>query len=192
MYYVVFNELYLNKNIKIRYNQAQNLKLYIMKFKHSGILSLVFLFGIGILQLQSQSYSLNIKRWDSTENNIELSTIKKITFLGTDFIINYQKGSTENYATSSVRKIVFGSYSGLKETLSETNPLQIFPNPSGDFITLKNQPEGVANLSIYSICGTQIMNLQHYSCNVPIDISWLTKGIYIIKVNNQALKFTKL
>ena len=153
-----------------------------MKFKLPGILSLIFLFGLGVLQLQSQTFFLDINRWDGTDKSVELAALKKITFSDTDIILNYQIGSSENYATSSIRKIIFGSYNGLKETINNTNSILIYPNPSSDYITLKNKPEGDLNFNMYSISGTQVMNILHYSGNEPIDVSRIKEGIYIIKI----------
>jgi hypothetical protein len=147
---------------------------------------------VSVLSAQSKSVALDIKKWDGSDKIIDLNSLRKITFAGGNLVLNYQSGSTESVVTSSVRKLVFASITGVNDVSVENNALLVFPNPGVDFISLKNVSAGVKNIGVYSICGIQVMNLQHYSNNDRIDISGLTKGIYIIKVNNQALKFTKL
>jgi len=162
-----------------------------MKFKLFRTLSLFVILGIQALPVQSQTVFLDIKNLDGSDKKIELSALNKITFSNSDLILNYLVGTNENIVTSSIRKIVFSTSTGINDIQGDHN-LFIYPNPSSDFISIKNQPEGETNILIYSIAGTQIMRIQHYPGNEPIDISRLTRGIYIIKVNNKALKFTKL
>lgn len=158
-----------------------------MKFKTL----LLILFGISIMQIQSQTSSLELKKWDGTDKSIELNTLRKITFSGSNLILNYQTGSTESIVTSDIRKFTFGSFTGVDEILA-SNELCIFPNPSSDYIILKNVSEGELNISIYSINGTLIMNANLSDVNQQIDVRQLTKGIYLIKTNAKVLKFIKL
>jgi hypothetical protein len=161
-----------------------------MKLKFTSLLFLFVLLGISVMHLQAQSLSLNIKQTDNTEKSIQLSALKKITFSGTDMTLNYQAGTIENIGISLIQKIVFGPFTALSNTLVDDTSLAVYPNPSFDFIILKNLPENSANIAVYSINGTEIMNLS--APTQKIDVSHLVKGVYLIKVNNQVSKFIKL
>lgn len=163
-----------------------------MKIKFTFALLLLALLGVGVMNVQSQTVSLDIKKWDSSDKSIDLNNLRKITFGGGNLILSYHVGSDENIVTSSIRNMVFTSITGINDLKTDAKSMLVYPNPGVDFISLKNVPTGDLNLVIYSICGNQIINLQHYTNDNQINISRLTKGIYIIKVNNQALKFTKL
>lgn len=162
-----------------------------MRLKITPVLLLIiFLIGIGTLRVQSQNFSLNIKKADNTEKNIQLNLLKKITFSGTDMVLNYQAGITENVAVSTIQKVTFSPFTALSSTFEDENILSVYPNPSSEYICLKNAPESMTSIRIYSISGIQVMNLP--LTNNRIDVSQLAKGIYLIKVNNQVSKFTKL
>jgi hypothetical protein len=162
-----------------------------MVVKITPKLILIILFvGIVSLQLNSQNVFLNLKKADHTEKNIQLSLLKKITFVGTDLVLNYQSGSTENVTVSTIQKVTFSSYTALSNTFEDDNTFSVYPNPSSEYIYLNNAPTGMTSVSIYSISGIQVMNL--ILVDKKIDISQLAKGIYLIKVNNQVSKFTKL
>jgi hypothetical protein len=163
-----------------------------MKFKLLFTLFLFALFGIGVMNLQSQTVSLEIMKWDNSGNSINVNSLRKITFGSGNVILNYQTGNVENVPASSIRKIVFTSVTGINDLHIDTESMFVYPNPGIDYISLKNLPAGDLTVAIYTLCGNQLLNLQHYTNTDQINISELTKGVYIIKVNNQALKFMKL
>jgi hypothetical protein len=162
-----------------------------MQLKITLVLFIIILFvGMGSLQVQSQNLSLNIIKTDNTEQDVQLSLLKKITFVGTEMIFDYQSGTTENVAVSLIQKVTFGSFTALSSTFENEKNLVVYPNPSSDCIYLNNVPESLTNVAIYSINGIQVMNLP--LMDKKIDISQLAKGIYFVKVNNQVSKFSKL
>jgi len=163
-----------------------------MKIKLSFVLFLFALFGMGVMNVQSQTVSLDIKSKDGGENIIEVNSLRKITFGNGIMILNYRIGSVENIAKSSIQKLVFTSFTGFNDLPVIPKILIVFPNPAKEFISINNIPDGDVKIVIFSISGSKMLTLQHYTNNEMIDISHLIRGIYIIKVNNQALKFSKL
>jgi len=163
-----------------------------MKLKLFSALFLFALFGIGVMNLQSQTVSLGIMKWDNSDKSVDVNSLRKITFGSGNLILNYQTGNVENVPASSIRKMVFTSVTGVNDLHVDTKSLVVYPNPGIDYISLKNLPAGDLQVTVYTLCGNQLLNLQHYSNVDQINISELTKGVYIIKVNNQALKFMKL
>lgn len=163
-----------------------------MKIKLYYPLFLFALYGMGIMNVQSQNVSLDIKNRDGSEKSIDVNSLRKITFGNGMIILNFRIGTIENVASSSVQKLVFTSFTGFNDIREDAKTPVVFPDPAIDFISLRNIPAGVVKIDIFSITGSQIIHLQNYTNDEIIDISHLTKGIYIIKVNNRALKFTKL
>ena len=164
-----------------------------MKYKLSRKLLLVFVLASIVLQVSSQTVSLDLKNWDGTAKSIELSTLRKITFSGTDMILNYKSGNTESIATSGIRKLVFGTFTDVKNVIEDNkNVLLLFPNPSVDYISLKNTQNQAMDISIYSAGGSQIMSFSLLNSNDQIDIRGLFRGVYLIKANDKVLKFIKL
>jgi len=75
--------------------------------------------------------------------------------------------------------------------LNEEEEISIYPNPASDVIYMKNAPETSTIVSIYRIDGALILQKQISSQNKASNISELTSGLYVIKIDNQALKFIK-
>jgi zinc metalloprotease ZmpB len=63
--------------------------------------------------------------------------------------------------------------------LNENNAFLIYPNPATDKITIDLNGNNSINLSIYNIVGELLFHKELYKSE--IDISFLPKGIYIIK-----------
>jgi len=67
------------------------------------------------------------------------------------------------------------------DELFPTQSAVIYPNPANDFVFIKTQSE--AQVSIFNINGQQVINTLANSGN-RIDISRLTSGIYMIKIED--------
>ena len=67
--------------------------------------------------------------------------------------------------------------------------LAIYPNPSASFITINSKNQPIENVKISDISGKQIIDLKNLNTETKnIDISYLSKGIYFISINNQVIK----
>lgn len=161
-----------------------------MKLKFTSAFFLCLFCGMINLPLHSQNFSLELKKWDGTGKSIALDNLRKITFSGTDVVFSYTAGSPENVPVSEIRKFMFSSYTGLNSTLS--SDIHVFPNPSSDYITLSNLSDKNTTVELYTLSGMHVMSSVVFAGSDRIDVRRLSKGIYIIKVNNTVLKFTKI
>jgi len=67
--------------------------------------------------------------------------------------------------------------------------LAIYPNPSASFITINSKNQLIENVKISDISGKQIIDLKNLNTETKnIDISYLSKGVYFISINNQVTK----
>lgn len=156
-----------------------------LKFPLIVILSMIFSQFI-----IAQNTYLEIIKNDNTQKKVELSILNKLSFSETDLILKYTAGNDESVPKSEIRKIIFGTATGVQNIVQKNN-FQVFPNPSKNFILLRNIPEGEYIVSIYSISGSQIFNMKTSSILNSIDVSSLKTGMYLIKANNYVTKFTK-
>lgn len=163
-----------------------------MRFLFSGILSLFFLFGIAVMNVHSQSNALMLKKTDGTDQTVAFIKLKKITFSGTNLVLNYQTEPTESISLASIRKMIFGTYTAVDRITVDNKDLNIYPNPSTDFISVKAGMVAKSNIAIYSLSGTLVLSVTLTSIDEKIDVRSLQKGMYILKLENQAFKFTKL
>lgn len=63
--------------------------------------------------------------------------------------------------------------------------IAVFPSPSQYTITVSNVPKD-SNLSIYNALGNCLFKAKADGSALPVDISGLPEGIYIVKVDNEA------
>jgi hypothetical protein len=66
-------------------------------------------------------------------------------------------------------------------SISEANKgfFQIFPNPAN---TLLFAPTGV--LTVYDILGNEVLRLNNTNSSLPINVSAISTGIYLVKLQN--------
>lgn len=74
--------------------------------------------------------------------------------------------------------------------LQKENPLQVYPNPATDFITLHPIPENLSEIYIYDINGRMIHSQKDDFSN--IDISNLPSGLYFLKLFDDSGKIQQL
>lgn len=66
--------------------------------------------------------------------------------------------------------------------LQASSPLKVFPNPAQDFITIQLD-ELIREVQIFDLSGKLILQSNSLSKEDRIDLSGLSKGMYILKVN---------
>lgn len=153
------------------------------------LLCLVSFSLIGVSKAQS---NLILQFTDKTQVNPVLSTISKITFTGDNLEMKYNDGMSNSYLISTVNKITFNTLSGLNELSTQEDLISLYPNPAKDVIYLKNASENETKVSVFRLDGACLMSVQISIIGEGIDVSSLSKGIYVLKIGGKALKFTKL
>jgi len=66
--------------------------------------------------------------------------------------------------------------------------ISMYPNPAQDHVTMLTSGKGTAD--IYDITGKLVSSVTLFSSIQTIDISKLSKGVYVVKVNNSDNNFT--
>ena len=135
--------------------------------------------------------SLIINSLNNTNKGIALSNIDKITFSGGNMNVNKTDVSFENLLLTDIRKITFGTLSGTNPIVSDKFLTSFFPNPSTNYITIRNPLQVSLNFCITTLEGRKIFQKQITTEFETIDISKLSKGIYLLKMNDVTQKLIK-
>ncbi len=159
-----------------------------MKLKNYGFLVLILL-CMAISNSHAQN-SMIIKFSDNSESGTSLALISKITFADNNLVLKLNTGISSNYLLSTIKKLVFSTTSEVINPDTDTE-IALFPNPSNNFICLKNLSDDNNQITVYNASGVLVMSAT-VNATDKIDISALSKGIYIIRVANTAIKFSKL
>ncbi len=117
-----------------------------------------------------------------------LTALQSISLNETGIGVKDKKGETGAFDYANIEKLYFN----MIVSMVEANPVTTFHvslDATGSTLRLQGV-DGFSNVNIYSMNGQIVKKLSHWKGN-SIDISALVPGVYIIQVNNQALKFKK-
>jgi hypothetical protein len=101
-----------------------------------------------------------------------------------------------NAGNSTVTFHYMGASTGVDET-SEENELHIFPNPASEKLIIENGKLKIEKVEILNVIGKNVFQCQLSIVNyqLPIDVSQLSSGIYIVRVKTdkgiRTAKFVK-
>jgi hypothetical protein len=162
--------------------------------KKKLLLFLVFL-SAGFITEEVNAQSMVLKAKDGTETVRNLSTLQRLYFENNNLFLKNTGGTAESYVLTNISKIYFKSGTTVAEMISQNQGDQnilLYPNPVKNVFRLQNLPEGTFTIAIFRIDGTLVFLTQVTADKNAIDVSNLNKGIYLLKIRNQALKFAKL
>ncbi len=148
----------------------------------------------GWINNNASAQYFTIEFQDGTEETQDLNLLDNFKFPDNLLQVNYLSGESDSYDLSAVSTVYFLEESittAVDNMKSENQEVSVFPNPASDVIYLKNISETGIYLCIYEIDGKLIKSEVISDVNQSFDISNLQNGIYIIKINNQAIKFIK-
>jgi len=74
---------------------------------------------------------------------------------------------------------------GIAET--EGQSLSLYPNPANDFVTLKG--ESLGKVYVYNTLGQKVDELEAQGSEIRINTAAYENGIYVVKADEQMLKF---
>jgi hypothetical protein len=149
----------------------------------------LLLIGTGISEVNAQSMVIRAK--DGTETVKSLSGLQKFTFNDNNLLLDYTTGSTESYSLSNISKLYFSTGNGNSVITSQTNKISIYPNPTSGQLYVSNIPESSTIATIYRIDGALVLKTEMEAGTNTISVEGLSKGLYLLKINNQVLKFFK-
>ena len=85
---------------------------------------------------------------------------------------------------------IFDPGSGVETTVADSK-LVVFPNPANDVVNVKNGA-AIESIALYSMSGAQV-NAQPVveGSNATLNVSGLASGVYMLKVNDKAVRLIK-
>jgi hypothetical protein len=136
--------------------------------------------------------SMTIQLSDGTEQYFVVMNIQNITFSDNSLVLNLNNGTTSYQTLSLINKLYFSANTNNSLSTSEDTQVIVYPNPVSDFLILKNVPKGNQSVYFYRVDGVLSKQILLFSGDEQVvDVSSLVKGLYIVKVNNQAFKIWK-
>jgi hypothetical protein len=159
--------------------------------KKKWILLIIILFP-GVIVSEINAQSLIIQMNDGIENTVTLSTVQKLNFSQTDLVVVFKAGSNDAYGLSDIRKLYFdANVSTGEDARIDAQRLSVYPNPAGNFITVKGIPDQAVTVSVYQTDGQLVLTETVTFSTLNIDVSRLQCGLYLVTALGRTTKFIK-
>lgn len=118
------------------------------------------------------------------ENSFSLNEIKKITFDTANMIITMTNGSTTQLPLASLNKMFFSEtgITGIAAQKQGSSQVKLI-----DGVIHVNAPAGSV-ITLFNMGGQAVRTMTSATDDTQINVSSLTKGVYIVKVGNLTKK----
>lgn len=134
--------------------------------------------------------SLILKFNDGMQAGLPVSTLDRMTFSNGNVELKKTDASVSSFLMTDISRMTFGLFSGIDEVAYDNDALAVYPSPARNYIMLKNAPAGELHVLIFRQDGVLMKNIK-LDATQQVDISNFQKGLYLLKVNNKTIKFTK-
>lgn len=165
--------------------------LNLLMRKKSAFLLTLALAGTATSASAQASLVLNPKQGSSEKKEFLLDGIRTLTFGDDGLTVNLKDGQTYAAAFDNLATLTFRDESTAIETVTAEYAANLDLFLTDGRLGVNNLPANVATeAALYDAAGRAVLMRRQWN-GEPIAIGHLPKGVYIFKVNNQTLKFTR-
>jgi hypothetical protein len=146
----------------------------------------VLLLGLGLQATQAQT-ALFVKQKVGINTPFNLSTLKSITFDGSNVTVNKKDASTSSFVRTNVQYMNFGINTDIDQINGTVNSkLKIFPNPVIDVLNIAYSEtiSQLIQIEIIGIDGKVALHSTLYNSVNSFSVATLPKGLYLLRCNN--------
>ena len=128
----------------------------------------------------------------TNQNTYAISDVNQLTFADKSFsVVMKNTSETPAFNFADVKKITFKVATGINNNTLNESAGKLSYTLNNNLMTITGANTGNANnVSFYTVSGVRCMQLNSWR-GEQINISSLPAGVYIVKVNNQTIKFKK-
>lgn len=153
------------------------------------IFSTILLLTFGVLVGKAQTTTVEVRLQDGGVHSYEMGATGKLYFQNDYLFIDDGTNVPYTHLVSNIEKMLF-SYEVSIEDI-ETADCNVYPNPASSFLKISVTNADVNHYQIFSIDGRMLMAGDCRN-DESIDVSALPQGLYLLKVNGQTFKISKL
>lgn len=128
--------------------------------------------------------------YNNSQSNSSFQDVSKFYFSNDNLVID-QHGIETNIPLSTIRRLELEAITTGDVASWDENTVLIYPNPTSDHLYFSAPQQRDVLVTIYSLSG-QLLHRAMVNTSESVDVSSLSKGIYVIKIDEQTYKFTKL
>ncbi|MEI7502087.1 MAG: T9SS type A sorting domain-containing protein [Paludibacter sp.] len=155
----------------------------------------VLLLGLGLQATQAQT-ALFVKQKVGNNTPFNLSSLKSLTFAGSNVTVIQKDASTSSFVRTNVQYMNFAENNPTELTPingEQNSKLTLFPNPVQDVLNIEMSNVGLKpmQIEIVGIDGKVALLTVLHNRNSSISVSSLPKGLYLLRSNIGTSKFIK-
>ncbi|MBO7260633.1 MAG: T9SS type A sorting domain-containing protein [Bacteroidaceae bacterium] len=148
---------------------------------------LLFLITAATLTTTATAQNLVINGKDGSTTDLNLESLRKITFSKGNLVARYSDGTYSEYALSTIGKLAFETGTGLSSIEIMDGHLAYSSQSGTAFVT---NSQG-SDLIVYNISGRIVLKQSIQTDAETIDLSALQEGIYLLRLNGITVKIRK-
>lgn len=136
------------------------------------------------------SQTMVIQKTDGTEISEDISLLQNFTLPSYSLQLLFSNQQTQSFSLADIQKIYFQNVVSAQQVDAQSD-ISIYPNPVSTQLYIKNIPDGGASLQLYKLDGQLVNSYNITSSEAPIDMTQMSVGMYLLKINNQGFKIIK-
>jgi hypothetical protein len=154
-----------------------------------NIFLLTALLLLGAMPVQSQS-NLYVYKTDGSKETVSLDDLQKLTFTGTDLVINQVSGTPGSVAFSDLKFFSLKNFTttGIAEVSKHEESVNVWSN--NGIVTAKSaQP--ITGVTVFDLQGRKLLQLHPGSQEINLPLAAYPAGVYLVQVANETGITTK-
>jgi hypothetical protein len=148
--------------------------------------SALLLTALGLTNVQAQSMKISARSGSLT--TISLSNISRMTFSSGSVSVKRVVGNTDSFVLTDLRHLSFGDVTtGISGAVSSSDEAMLYPNPVREVATIRIPFTGISGVVEIVALDAKVVAGTLYDANTTtcrINLSTLTKGMYICRISN--------
>lgn len=142
-------------------------------------------------QISIQTTNLTVV-YNNGQSDSHFENVSKF-FFDDDYLMIDQSGIESAISLSTVKHLKLEAVTTAIEELTDfdQHSVLIYPNPTNDKLFFSTAQEREVLVSLYSMNGQLLKRLQ-MNTSASLDVSFLSKGVYMLSVDDKVFKFSKL
>lgn len=158
-----------------------------MKTIYKTMLVLLFL----TVSLSFAQTGVTVTYYNGTVQQYNVAATGKLYFANDDLYVKVDAATTPTtIPVGIIRKVTFSGTLATATFGENRNNLVLYPNPSSDVIKINADSFEELDVKIYSLTG-QLVQQGNFAVNQEINVSGLSRGLYLVQVNGVTIKFSK-
>lgn len=129
---------------------------------------------------------------DQPADAFEITTASVLSFDAGDLLVKPDGSQPTAIPLAGIKSIKFEASQGALEQVADDNvSLRLRRNPVADILEVEGSVGNPATLEIFAVSGVRVLAILSWQ-GESVDVTSLANGLYILRINNNAIKFIKI